>query len=141
MKKTAIVGLLMVAPFLLIPPASNATELVYVPVNPSFGGSPLNGPFLLGQAEAQNKFKDKTGFESDPFDDFNESLQRRILSAFANKVVNNVDGTAKPEDQLKDGEYLIGDFLINVTTTGDGVNVVISDPLTGRRTEIDIPNM
>jgi curli production assembly/transport component CsgF len=30
-----------------------ATEQVYHPVNPIFGGNPLNGTFLLSQAQAQ----------------------------------------------------------------------------------------
>ena len=31
-----------------------ARDLVYQPVNPAFGGSPLNGSFILGQASANN---------------------------------------------------------------------------------------
>ena len=39
---------------LLLSTGASATELVYTPVNPSFGGSPLNGAWLLGNAQAQN---------------------------------------------------------------------------------------
>ena len=35
-----------------------ATELVYTPINPSFGGNPLNGTWLLNNAQAQNDFDD-----------------------------------------------------------------------------------
>ena len=35
-----------------------ATELIYTPVNPVFGGNPLNGPVLLNNAQAQNNKKD-----------------------------------------------------------------------------------
>lgn len=38
---------------LLFPAACNATQLVYHPVNPTFGGNPLNGTYLLSQAQAQ----------------------------------------------------------------------------------------
>ena len=31
-----------------------ASQLVYTPVNPSFGGSPLNGPYVLGLAASNN---------------------------------------------------------------------------------------
>lgn len=34
-----------------------ATELVYTPINPAFGGSPFNGQWLLNSAQAQNKFE------------------------------------------------------------------------------------
>ncbi|GAA0224320.1 hypothetical protein GCM10009125_11630 [Castellaniella daejeonensis] len=36
-------------------PAS-AGQLVYTPVNPSFGGNPLNGPTLLQSAQAQKRY-------------------------------------------------------------------------------------
>lgn len=35
--------------------ASRASDIVYHPVNPTFGGSPLNGTFLLSQAQAQGE--------------------------------------------------------------------------------------
>lgn len=31
-----------------------ASQLVYTPVNPSFGGNPLNGTYLLNKAQAEN---------------------------------------------------------------------------------------
>ena len=31
-------------------------QLTYTPINPSFGGSPLNGSWMLGEAQAQNGF-------------------------------------------------------------------------------------
>jgi curli production assembly/transport component CsgF len=33
--------------------SASATQLTYVPTNPTFGGNPLNGSFLLSQAQAQ----------------------------------------------------------------------------------------
>lgn len=33
--------------------SASAGQLVYQPTNPSFGGNPLNGSWLLGQAQAQ----------------------------------------------------------------------------------------
>ncbi|TVV76780.1 curli assembly protein CsgF, partial [Sphingomonas solaris] len=33
-------------------------EIVYQPVNPSFGGNPFNSSHLLGIANAQNDYKD-----------------------------------------------------------------------------------
>src|SRR5215470_18609548 len=32
-----------------------ASEMVYHPVSPTFGGNPLNGSFLLSQAQAQGE--------------------------------------------------------------------------------------
>ncbi|NOJ47660.1 curli assembly protein CsgF [Bradyrhizobium archetypum] len=42
----------LVASIVLSAPAS-ATEQVYRPVSPTFGGNPLNGNFLLSTAQAQ----------------------------------------------------------------------------------------
>ena len=36
---------------------ASATEMVYTPINPSFGGNPLNANMLLSKAQAQNKHK------------------------------------------------------------------------------------
>ena len=38
----------------LIMNVAQSTELVYTPINPSFGGSALNGSYLLNNANAQN---------------------------------------------------------------------------------------
>ena len=39
--------------------AAPGTEMVYVPVNPMFGGSPLHGSHLLSTAQATNRYKDR----------------------------------------------------------------------------------
>ena len=44
---------------------ASASELIYRPTNPSFGGNPLNSSHLLGTANAQNDYKDpSTGSSS-----------------------------------------------------------------------------
>ena len=35
----------------------SATEIIYTPINPSFGGNPLNANMLLSKAQAQNKHR------------------------------------------------------------------------------------
>jgi curli production assembly/transport component CsgF len=35
--------------------SASASEMVYHPVNPTFGGNPLNGSFLLSTAQAQGE--------------------------------------------------------------------------------------
>lgn len=46
-----------------------ASELVYRPINPSFGGDPLNGNWLLSQATSQTEGGGSPGFSID-FPDF-----------------------------------------------------------------------
>lgn len=47
-------GALLALPWVSLP--ASAEQLVYTPVNPSFGGNPLNGPTLLQSAQAQKRF-------------------------------------------------------------------------------------
>jgi hypothetical protein len=49
--------------------AASASELVYRPINPSLGGDPLNGNWLLSQATAQTAGGGSAGFTID-FPDF-----------------------------------------------------------------------
>lgn len=48
---------------------AQASELVYRPINPSLGGDPLNGNWLLSQATAQTEGGGSPGFSID-FPDF-----------------------------------------------------------------------
>ncbi|MBO9172249.1 curli assembly protein CsgF [Rhizobium sp. L245/93] len=44
-----------------------ASQLVYTPVNPTFGGSPQNGSWLLSQASAQGKAASGSGSSGSGF--------------------------------------------------------------------------
>ena len=56
-KNGAYLALLASAAILSVAPgAALAGQLLYTPVNPSFGGNPLNGPNLLNSAQAQKRF-------------------------------------------------------------------------------------
>lgn len=54
--------------------AAQASELVYRPINPSLGGDPLNGNWLLSQATAQTEGGGSPGFSID-FPDFGNAPQ------------------------------------------------------------------
>lgn len=135
MKKVVIQGVLFGASLLLVPPEVRATELVYTPVNPSFGGSPLNGSFLLNQADSQNKFRNKVE-ESSPFEDFQESVQRRILGVIANQAT---DAIVTEDGKWKPGVSEIGGYTISVVVVGDDVRITMTDPLTGDGTTLTVP--
>lgn len=75
------------------PCATGASELVYTPVNPSFGGSPINGQWLLGYAGAQNKFKGgsyaKSRREEKPFGlKIVEDATRRAVRRIENEILD-----------------------------------------------------
>lgn len=119
---------------LLLSSTVTATELVYTPVNPSFGGSPLNGAWLLGNAQAQNDTKDPDAIDrsslggTSALDRFTSQLESRLLGDLLNDAR---DG--------KTGSVTTDDFIVNVINDDLGNLVVsITDRLTGEVSEIVI---
>src|SRR3546814_11621565 len=49
---------LLLLSFSSIAGTASAQDMVYTPINPSFGGNPFNSSHLIGIANAQNNFKD-----------------------------------------------------------------------------------
>jgi curli production assembly/transport component CsgF len=123
--------------------AAGATEIVYTPVNPSFGGNPLNGPVLLGIAGAVNKYKDPE--QTDPFsrfnspsalDLFNQRLQSLVLDRIASSITGSIfDGSGN----LKPGTIETGSFVINITDQGGGLLLITTtDKTTGASTSFQV---
>ena len=85
---------------LLASPAG-ATEIVYKPINPSFGGDPLNGPVLLNIANAINRYKDPSIADAlsrftqpSSLTLFTQQLQSLVLSRFlTDSPINIQQGT------------------------------------------------
>lgn len=73
-----------------------ATEMAHRFVSPSFGGNPLNGAFLLNQANEQNNFKDPTvvgkaaTLQKSEIERFKDSLQRAILNQVSRTTTQNL---------------------------------------------------
>ncbi|QGZ32106.1 curli assembly protein CsgF [Stutzerimonas stutzeri] len=124
-----ITGMLLAGLFLST--GVTATELVYTPVNPSFGGSPLNGAWLLGNAQAQNDTKDPDAIDrssltgTSALDRFTSQLESRLLSDLLNKM-----------DDPNGGSLITDDFIVNVVNLDGNLTVEITDRLTGEISEI-----
>ena len=116
---------------LLLSAGASATELVYTPVNPSFGGSPLNGAWLLGNAQAQNNKKDPDAIDrsslagTSALDQFTSQLESRLLADLLNKM-----------DDPNGGSLITDDFIVNVVNLDGNLTVEITDRLTGEVSEI-----
>jgi curli production assembly/transport component CsgF len=117
-----------------------ASELVHDFVNPAFGGNPLNGPFLLNTATLQNSFTEDGGGLGRPPDDllgdFEERLNRSILSRLSREIVEDIFGE---DGDITTGTFDIGDLTLVVMEDLDGVLISITDTLTGDATTIEIP--
>lgn len=123
--------------------AAGATEIVYTPVNPSFGGNPLNGPVLLNSANAQNKYKDpavtsalsRLGTQSQ-LDLFNQRLQALILDRIANSISNSLFGA---NGQLQPGRIETSTFIIDIVDLGNGfLLITTTDKTTGASTSFEV---
>lgn len=131
-------GLVLSLLLLVVGSAGTANELVYVPVNPSFGGNPNNGNWLSTNASAQNLTEDPNQpAPKNQLEQFKEQLQRAVLG----RVASSVSGVLFDEVNRTwvEGTQTFGDFQISVTPFGTNqVEVVITDLVTGSTTSFTV---
>ncbi|WP_408686825.1 curli assembly protein CsgF [Vibrio sp. TBV020] len=111
-----------------------ATELVYTPINPSFGGNALNSSHLFGVANAINDYQapsDEFGFdEESSLDRLANSLESRLISQLLADVGNGNTG------QLETDE-----FFLNIVDDNGSLIVQIVDKVSGESTEIKVAGL
>lgn len=112
-----------------------ASELVYTPINPSFGGSPFNAQWLLNSAMAQNKFEEE--WEIDLMEEFEERLIQQILWKMSTSIVEEAFG--EYGEIFEPGHYEIGNYHIDISTDGVVITVGIVDIVTGDSTTVEVP--
>ena len=124
-----------------------ATELVYTPINPSFGGSPLNGSFLLNKANSQNDHSAPSNVRTSA-DRLQESLERAYINRIVREVTDlafneqTLDADGNPIQSIFDEDSLFqsGDFQVQlITSNPDSLVVEITDIVTGEVTIVEIP--
>lgn len=137
---------------LLICQSTMAGEFTYTPINPSFGGSPLNGSFLLSTATAQNDYQAKTAANGTAANGsaaaaaaaatpvpltaaqkqdqaFKDGLNRQVLSRLQQIIVNKAFGTTGTDASLADGVTTVGDYSVINDTSNNSISV--TNTLTG----------
>ena len=94
MKSKLILGLSAAALTALMVSAATASQLIYRPVDPAFGGDPNNGSWLLSQANAQSADGGGSGagFTID-FPDFGDVTQPPDDTGTNLPPVNGTGGT------------------------------------------------
>ena len=119
-------------------PYVNAQDLVFRPVNPSFGGNPLNSNHLVGIANAQRPEEDiPAAPERTTADRFVQILESRLLSSLAYDVTDSIFG----EEAQDSGTIKFDTLTINFDNTGTEVEISILDEGTGQITEIIVPTV
>jgi curli production assembly/transport component CsgF len=99
----------------------SATEMVYTPINPSFGGNPNNAPGLLSIAQVQNSMRApvvvSTNVPLTAVEKFSASLNNLILNRLASETMVTLFG---PNSSLEVGTHTAGNFIVTVTELPNG---------------------
>jgi curli production assembly/transport component CsgF len=150
--RTKTSTLMMASIFVMATSGVSAGPLTYTPINPSFGGNPLNSSHLLGTASAQ---RTATAFDADrggtgggpddpgttpgssDADLFVRQLQGRLLSALASQVTEAIFG----ENPQESGTVVFGDTTVSFSRGLDGINLQIIDKVAGTTTNIFVPQL
>lgn len=116
--------------------AASAQDLVYTPINPTFGGNSFNSAHLLGIANAQNDYRDPNSTTgSSQGDIFARQLQSRLLSAVSSQLVDAIFG----ENPQESGTISLGGQTIDFNRDLENVTITITDDATGEITTIIVP--
>lgn len=120
--------------------ATEAQQLIYQPVSPTFGGNALNYNGLINMATAQNGFtapnQNDRFADRDPLDDFSASLERNLLNQLSREIFNQQFN----EDLLsEEGSRTIGNFQIDISPNLEGLLISITDISTGGSTQVTVP--
>jgi curli production assembly/transport component CsgF len=122
--------------------SSFASQLVYQPINPTFGGNPMNGSMLMSKAQAQNKHKEKRP-EKSYADKFQESLERSIMNKLIRQITDYANGEVDEDGNpifLEDQLFSSGDYIIEVLISNpDTLTVQLTNSDTGEITIIEVP--
>lgn len=120
---------------LLAPCIALAGQLTYQPINPSFGGNPINGSYLMQNAGAQNDHTgpQRTRTTTSSLDRFTSSLQSRLTSQFLSDIQANQNGTLITDEfEIVVSTDLDGTLNVSVIDRADpnNANVIQVQPLT-----------
>ncbi len=113
-----------------------AGNLLYQPVNPAFGGSPLNGGWLQSEAAAQNipqaaqqrrqqllNAETNRSTNLTPGQVFAQQLQSQLYSSLANQITRAIFG----ENARESGQFSFEGTTINFNRVGTNVRISIFD--------------
>ena len=131
---------------LLCATGAHAGPLVYQPVNPSFGGSPFNGSYLLGVANANN-FEFLTNpraaqelaalsSQQSTAEELRQALISALIAQASQVAIDSILGT---NGQAQDsGTFSVAGETITFNRVGTEINITLTDP-NGSQTQITVP--
>ncbi|MDR5898895.1 curli assembly protein CsgF [Halomonas vilamensis] len=109
-----------------------AGELIYKPLNPSFGGDPFVGSYLLGKAQAQDTNTDPNARRAQPL-----SPTARLVQSLESRLISQLISDVGRGD-IGEGSFDSDDFGVVVRDDGGELTVQVVDKLTGDVTTISV---
>ncbi|NVF13846.1 curli assembly protein CsgF [Vreelandella maris] len=128
--RTAGIGSALLAGLLTL--QAHAGDLVYEPINPSFGGDPFTGSYLLGKAQAQDTNTDPNSRRSEPL-----SSTARLVQSLESRLISQLISDVGSGD-VGEGSFDSDEFGVVVRDEGGQLTVRVVDKLTGDVTNINV---
>tara|TARA_R110000824_G_scaffold207027_1_gene392283 strand:- start:35781 stop:36209 length:429 start_codon:yes stop_codon:yes gene_type:complete len=109
-----------------------AGDLVYQPINPSFGGDPFVGSYLLSKAQSQDTNTDPNARRSEPL-----SSTARLVQSLESRLISQLISDVGSGD-VGEGSFDSDEFGVVVRDNGGQLSVQVVDKLTGDVTTINV---
>ena len=129
---------------------AGASSLTYQPTNPSFGGSPLNGSWLLQQGTSQNIYvrekqtsaalrqaleqEQQRQSATSPANNFAAIINARLLAAVADRITNAIFG----ENAQPSGVFVVQGTTITFQRDGSNVQITVNDGSTSSTVTVPV---
>ncbi|MCD1650708.1 curli assembly protein CsgF [Halomonas meridiana] len=127
LKKVASIGLMTIAVT-----QAQAGNLIYQPINPSFGGDPFVGSYLLGKAQAQDTTTDPNTRSVQSLSS-TERLIQNLESRLISQLISDVS-----RGEVDEGSFDSDEFGVVVSDSSGQLVVRVVDKITGDVTEISV---
>lgn len=120
---------------------ASAGDLVYQPINPSFGGDPFYSAHLLQTAEIQNKhINDGSEFDSlfeEPTaaDKFANAINNTLISGAAGQLSDAIFKDGAPPS----GNFAFDGAMVSYKTVNGRVKITVADGINTNVLDIPIP--
>ncbi len=116
-----------------------ANQLNYTPVNPMFGGSPLNGSWLQSMASAENLYNGPSvSFGQTPLQQFNSALQSAITAKIVGAITK---GLTDSSGNLVPQTVNLGNYTVVITNLPNNqVQITTTDATTGASSSFTVYN-
>jgi curli production assembly/transport component CsgF len=119
-----------------------ARDLIYTPVNPVFGGSPLNAGTMSNLATSNNRFRTSPESREQQRATSTSNAQqfeRQITASLLSQIATTVGQQILGENARDSGTFNVGGTVVQFNRVGGQINIDITEAASGGRTNIQIP--